>query len=176
MRVFVPGFTFCFVSVRLADLAGAEDLEHERQAVCDQLLRVLVLLDAAEVLEQTLDQWAAVLDEAGAQGLEPGVQRPGNAWEHQRTHTHMHSKYTEHQRRNKCDVRGAKRADHVSITFYGVSEFEGRLHGESWISGKVGGSSGNKKRKKRKRRKQHFSKIKGRPVRGMISNNMMNSE
>lgn len=79
-----------------ADLAGSEDLEHERQPVCDQLLRVLVLLDAAEVLEQTLDQRAAVLDEAGAQGLEPGVQRPGNAWEHQHTHrnTQMHSKYT----------------------------------------------------------------------------------
>lgn len=65
------------------DLAGSEDLEHERQAVRDQLLRVLLLLDAAEVLEQTLDQRPAVLQEAGAQGVEPGVQRPGNAWETQ---------------------------------------------------------------------------------------------
>lgn len=67
------------------DLAGSEDLEHERQAVGDQLLRVLVLLDAAEVFEQALDQRAAVLDEAGPQGLQPGVQGPGNAWEHQHT-------------------------------------------------------------------------------------------
>lgn len=50
----------------------------------DQLLRVLVLLDAAEVFEQALDQRPAVLDEAGAQGLQPGVQRPGNAWEQNR--------------------------------------------------------------------------------------------
>lgn len=69
----------------LADLAGSEDLEHERQAVRDELLRVLVLLDAAEVFEQALDQRPAVLDEAGAQGLEPGVQRPGNAWEQHHT-------------------------------------------------------------------------------------------
>jgi len=51
----------------------------------DQLLRVLLLLDAAEVFEQALDQRPAVLDEAGAQGLEPGVQRPGNAWEQHHT-------------------------------------------------------------------------------------------
>lgn len=69
----------------LGDLAGSEDLEHEWQAVRDQLLCVLILLDAAEVFEQTLDQWPAVLDEAGAQGLEPGVKRPGNAWEHHHT-------------------------------------------------------------------------------------------
>ena len=47
----------------------------------EQLLRVLVLLDAAEVFEETLDEWSAVLHEAGPQGLQPGVQRPGNAWE-----------------------------------------------------------------------------------------------
>lgn len=47
--------------------------------MCDELLRVLVLLDAAEVFEQALDERPAVLDEAGTQGLEPGVQRPGNA-------------------------------------------------------------------------------------------------
>lgn len=67
--------------VGAGDLAASQDLEHERQAVRDELLRVLVLLDAAEVLEQALDQRPAVLHEAGAQGLEPGVQRPGNAWE-----------------------------------------------------------------------------------------------
>lgn len=73
-----------------ADLAGSEDLEHERQAVRDQLLRVLVLLDAAEVFEQALDERPAVLDEAGAQGLQPGVQRPGNTWEQ----NHLESEYT----------------------------------------------------------------------------------
>jgi len=66
-------------------LAGPEDLEHQRQAECDQLLCVLVLLDAAEVFEQALDQRPAVLHEAGTQGLQPGVQRPGNTWEHQRS-------------------------------------------------------------------------------------------
>lgn len=69
------------VGAGAGDLAASQDLEHERQAVRDELLRVLVLLDAAEVLEQALDQRPAVLHEAGAQGLEPGVQRPGNAWE-----------------------------------------------------------------------------------------------
>lgn len=38
-----------------SDLAGSEDLEHEWQAVRDQLLSVLLLLDAAEVFEQALD-------------------------------------------------------------------------------------------------------------------------
>lgn len=74
----------------LADLAASQDLEHERQAVRDELLCVLVLLDAAEVFEQALDQRAAVLDETGPQGLEPGVQRPGNAWERH----HTDSEYT----------------------------------------------------------------------------------
>jgi len=46
--------------------------------VRDELLRVLVLLDAAEVLEQALDERPPLLDEAGAQRLQPGVQRPGN--------------------------------------------------------------------------------------------------
>lgn len=55
------------------DLAASKDLEHERQAVRDELFRVLVLLDAAEVLEKTLDQRPAVLHCAGAQGLQPGV-------------------------------------------------------------------------------------------------------
>lgn len=73
------------------DLAGSQDLEHERQAVRDELLCVLVLLDAAEVFEQALDQRPAVLDEAGTKGLEPGVQRPGNAWERH----HTDSEYTQ---------------------------------------------------------------------------------
>lgn len=47
----------------------------------EQLLRVLVLMDAAEVFEEALDERPAVLHEAGPQGLQPGVQRPGNAWE-----------------------------------------------------------------------------------------------
>lgn len=72
------------------DLAGSQDLEHERQAVRDELLCVLILLDAAEVFEQALDQRAAVLDGTGTQGLEPGVQRPGNAWERH----HTDSEYT----------------------------------------------------------------------------------
>lgn len=59
-------------------LAGAQDLEEQRQAVGEQLLGVLLLLDAAELLQQALDQRPAVLQEAGAQGLQPGVQRPGH--------------------------------------------------------------------------------------------------
>lgn len=47
----------------------------------EQLLRVLVPLDAAEVFEEALEERPAVLHEAGAQGLQPGVQRPGHAWE-----------------------------------------------------------------------------------------------
>lgn len=47
----------------------------------EQLLRVLVLVDAAEVFEEALDERPAVLHEAGPQGLQPGVQRPGDAWE-----------------------------------------------------------------------------------------------
>lgn len=92
-----------------SDLAGSEDLEHEWQAVRDQLLSVLLLLDAAEVFEQALDQRSAVLDEAGTQGLEPGVQRPGNTWEHQDTVR----EYTQHPRAS--GFKG-NRTDHVSIT------------------------------------------------------------
>ena len=90
--VCIPSFTLsdvpltsilftCNMKESPGDLAGSQDLEHERQAVRDELLRVLVLLDAAEVFEQALDERPAVLDEAGTQGLEPSVQRPGNAWE-----------------------------------------------------------------------------------------------
>lgn len=92
-----------------SDLAGSEDLEHEWQAMRDQLLSVLLLLDAAEVFEQALDQRSAVLDEAGTQGLEPGVQRPGNTWEHQ----HTEREYTQHPR--ESGFKG-NRTDHVSIT------------------------------------------------------------
>lgn len=85
----MSGKHYVYTTNAPGDLAGSEDLEHERQAVRDELLRVLVLLDAAEVLEQALDQRPAVLHEAGAQGLQPGVQRPGNAWE-----SHADSEYT----------------------------------------------------------------------------------
>lgn len=44
----------------------------------DQLQRVLLLVDAAELLQEALDQRAAVLLETRAQGLQPGVQSPGN--------------------------------------------------------------------------------------------------
>lgn len=62
-------------------LAGSEDLEHERQAVRDELHRVLLFVDAAELLQETLDQRPAVLVEARAQGLKPSVQSPGDPWE-----------------------------------------------------------------------------------------------
>lgn len=82
-----------------SDLAGSEDLEHERQAVCDKLLCVLLLLDTAEVFQQTLDQRPAVLHEAGAQGFQPGMQGPGNAWEHH--HKVNEYKQTTHLHRRK---------------------------------------------------------------------------
>lgn len=68
------------IDCRRCYLAGPQDLEHERQAVCDQLQRVLLFIDAAELLQQTLDQRSALLLETGAQGLHPGVQSPGNSW------------------------------------------------------------------------------------------------
>ena len=46
----------------------------------DELHGVLLLLDATELLQQALDQRAAVLQEAGAQRLQPGVQRPRDPW------------------------------------------------------------------------------------------------
>lgn len=92
-----------------SDLAGSQDLEHEWQAVRDQLLGVFLLLDAAEVFEQALDQRPAVLNEAGTQGLEPGVQRPGNAWEQQ----HTESEYTQHLSASRSE---SSRTDHVCIT------------------------------------------------------------
>ena len=105
------------------DLAGSEDLEHERQAVRDELLCVLLLLDAAEVFEQALDQRPAVLDEAGTQGLEPGVQCPGNTWEYH----HTNSEYT--LVHGKADLRQSsfrgERTDHVSITLWCLCELKG---------------------------------------------------
>lgn len=89
------------------DLAASQDLEHERQAMCDELLRVLVFLDAAEVLEQALDQWAAVLHRAGAQRLQPGVQRPWNAWWGEENHRDTQSE-PEHWHRWKLDGRGGR--------------------------------------------------------------------
>lgn len=63
-------------------LARPQDLEHERQPVGDELLGVLLLLNAGELLQQALYQRPAVLQEAGAQGLHPGVQGPGHACMH----------------------------------------------------------------------------------------------
>lgn len=60
-------------------LAGSEDLEHERQTVCDELLGVLLFIYAAELFEETLDQRSALLMETRAQGLHPSVQSPRNA-------------------------------------------------------------------------------------------------
>lgn len=65
----------CFM---LPYLTGPEDLGHERKAVRDQLLRVLLLIDAAELLQQTLDQGSAVLMETRPERLQPRVQSPGD--------------------------------------------------------------------------------------------------
>lgn len=54
-------------------LAGPEDLKHEGQAVRDQLFSVLLFLDAAELLQETLDQRSAVLAETRSQRLQPSV-------------------------------------------------------------------------------------------------------
>lgn len=62
-------------------LAGSEDLEHERQAVRDELLSVLLFLNAAELFQKTLDQRSAVLMETCAQRLQPSVQSPWDPWE-----------------------------------------------------------------------------------------------
>lgn len=62
-------------------LAGSEDLEHEWQAVRDEFHRVLLFVDAAELLQETLDQRPTVLVEARAQRLKPSVQSPGDPWE-----------------------------------------------------------------------------------------------
>lgn len=61
-------------------LAGFQDLKHERQALGDELLRVLLLLDGLELLEQALDERPAVLLEGDPQGLQPRVQCPGHAY------------------------------------------------------------------------------------------------
>lgn len=117
-----------------ADLAGSQDLEHKRQAVRDELLCVLLLLDAAEVFEQALDQWPAVLDEAGTQGLEPGVQRPGNAWEHH----HTDSEYTLVQSKaNLMSEQFQGRQNRPCFHHFMVLvRVEGRLRVECRISGK----------------------------------------
>lgn len=78
-------------------LAGSEDLEHERQAVRDELHRVLLFIDAAELLQETLDQRPAVLVEACAQGLKPSVQSPGDPWD-----TDCRSKHTWKQTQTAC--------------------------------------------------------------------------
>lgn len=67
--------------VRVSYLAGPEDLKHEGKAVRDQLLGVLLFLDAAELFQETLDQRSSVLTEARSQRLHPSVQSPGDPWE-----------------------------------------------------------------------------------------------
>lgn len=61
-------------------LAGSEDLEHERKAMCDELLSVFFFLNAAKLFQQTLDQRPAVLMETCAQRLQPVVQSPWDPW------------------------------------------------------------------------------------------------
>lgn len=61
------------MAVAVQYLAGSEDLEHERQAMCNELLSVLLFLNAAELLQKTLDQRPPVLMEACAQRLQPSV-------------------------------------------------------------------------------------------------------
>lgn len=102
--------------------------------MCDQLLRVLVFLDAAEVFQQALDQGPAVLDEAGAQRLKPGVQRPGNAWEHHHEHGPWIHKSTVQNKENAADFMGAQNRPcfhHFMVLVWA----EGRLR-ERVISGK----------------------------------------
>lgn len=78
-------------------LAGSEDLEHERQAMRDELFGVLLLLNAAELFQKTLDQRSAVLMETCSQRLQPSVQTPRNPWEivtgvnTQETHAHTNT-------------------------------------------------------------------------------------
>ncbi len=57
-------------------LAGSKDLEHEGEAMRDELLSILLFLDAAKLLEKTLDQGSAVLMETCAQRFQPSVQSP----------------------------------------------------------------------------------------------------
>lgn len=61
-------------------LAGPEDLEHERQAVRVELLSVLLLLNATELFQKTLDQRSAMLLETRTQRLLPSVQSPWDPW------------------------------------------------------------------------------------------------
>ena len=126
-----------------ADLAGSQDLEHERQAMRDELLCVLVLLDAAEVFEKALDQRSAVLDEAGTQGLQPGVQRPGNAWEHH----HNNSEYTlvKTEANLMSEEFQGRQIRPCFHHFVALARVEGRLHGEHWISGKSEAPAGIKR-------------------------------
>lgn len=82
LRAFVP-YTMeirliSFKTQNLSYLAGLQNLKHQRQALCDELLSVLLLLDGFELLEQALDEGPAVLLEGRAQGLQPRVQSPGN--------------------------------------------------------------------------------------------------
>lgn len=75
-------------------LAGSEDLEHKGQPVRDELLGILLFLDAAELFQETLDQRSAVLMETRAQRLHPRVQSPRDAcetvtWQRRATHAEI---------------------------------------------------------------------------------------
>lgn len=61
-------------------LAGLQDLEHQGQALGDQLLRVLLLLDGLELRQQALNEGPAVLLEGDPQRLQPRVQGPRDTW------------------------------------------------------------------------------------------------
>lgn len=61
-------------------LAGFQDLEHEGQALGDELLRVLFLLNGLKLLQQALNERPAVLLEGDPQRLQPGVQGPRDTW------------------------------------------------------------------------------------------------
>lgn len=61
-------------------LAGFQDLKHQGQALSDQLLRVLFLLNGLELLQQALNKRPAVLLEGDPQRLQPRVQGPRDTW------------------------------------------------------------------------------------------------
>lgn len=61
-------------------LAGLQDLKHQGQALGDQLLRVLFLLNGLELLQQALNERSAVLLEGDPQRLQPRVQGPRDTW------------------------------------------------------------------------------------------------
>jgi hypothetical protein len=61
-------------------LACFQNLKHEGQALGDEFLCVLLLLDGLELLEQALDERPTVLLEGNPQRLQPCVQSPRDTW------------------------------------------------------------------------------------------------